>query len=327
MHLPIRLASLIAIAGAISIGCAGETDLSPDDESLDDVISTEDAVGTTCAKGSVLGFYAHGDDPLLFSNPTIGRDIAAGKCVTTLYATSGYGAKGDCKSADFCRSQREKAALFSFAKMANVPNEWSTRKIMLDRKWLTLYALKANDRIRVSFLGLPCSGYNYAASDFGTPLAEVFRTKSSATSLDGARVYNHEALVRTVASAISIYRIDTVRTTNPDVDHDAKDPKYYPDDHPDHVTVAKIVKEALAASKSKAAPFYYSGYSVKDYPENLSAKEISSKIAIARNYSSIDFIGTGGECDPGVVSPEFGCDGYRWLRREYDQKQRAAALK
>src|SRR3954470_15328298 len=73
------------------------------------------------ACGRTLNVVAHEDDDLLFINPAVSNDIAAGRCVVTAFVTA-----GDAGRARSYWHGRELGSMAAYAAMARVPDVWRT---------------------------------------------------------------------------------------------------------------------------------------------------------------------------------------------------------
>ncbi|HEU0257616.1 MAG TPA: PIG-L family deacetylase, partial [Microbacteriaceae bacterium] len=108
------------------------------------------SAAVTCAKGSALDVVAHPDDDLLFQSATIRADIDAGKCVRTVYVTS-----GDDGLPSWYWQSRESGVQAAYAQMAGVANRWSTSDASVPGHPIVLKTLRSAPEISLVFLRLP----------------------------------------------------------------------------------------------------------------------------------------------------------------------------
>src|SRR3954463_4754618 len=92
--------------------------------------------------GCTVDVVAHPDDDLFFLNPAVVKDIKAGKCVSTVYVTSGDAGRGTTYS-----RTRENGVRAAYAKMAGVSNLWLTTTTTVNGKSVTRSTLLLNLKI------------------------------------------------------------------------------------------------------------------------------------------------------------------------------------
>lgn len=158
------------------------------------------ATSVTCENLTVV---AHEDDDLLFVNPEISDDIRAGRCVTTLYVTSGDAARGEA----YWRG-REEGEMAAYARMAARPDGWTedtlivnghaVHRATLDGSPVTLLFLRLPDRVG----GWPDQTLQLLWLD---PAARV-------RTLDRTQPYSRSSLIGVLLAILDTRRPRVIRT-------------------------------------------------------------------------------------------------------------------
>ena len=105
------------VLGAALAGCAASVNVAAP---LTPVVMP--AICTSA--NSRMNVVAHEDDDILFMNPPTSLDVAAGRCLTTVYLTAG----DDGLGASYWHG-REDGAMAAYATMARVNNAWTTTRL------------------------------------------------------------------------------------------------------------------------------------------------------------------------------------------------------
>ncbi len=221
-----------------------------------------------------LNVVAHQDDDLLFINPDISGDLAAGRCVVTLFTTAGDAGKG----VRYWRG-REAGSMAAYAAMAGVPNRWTVDSLMAGDRPLTRMSL-VGAPVSLVFLRLP-DGHGYAVSNFETLHKLWTGAIPTIHAIDGSASYTKESLTETMTAVMDTTRPSVIRTLNyAGPLHDG--------DHGDHHTAGYLT---LAAHKGYRAPhriYAYMGYQISRRPANLTTAARDAKLGAFLAYAPFD---------------------------------------
>src|SRR6476659_8023179 len=130
-----------AMGGALS-GCALSVN------AVDQVTAVVVPAVCTSANSS-MNVVAHEDDDILFIDPATSMDVAAGRCLTTVYLTAG----DDGQSASYWHG-REDGAMAAYAKMAGTTDSWATTKLQTASGQAAVTRTLNGTDIRLIFLRL-----------------------------------------------------------------------------------------------------------------------------------------------------------------------------
>ena len=159
---------------------------------------------TFCPTPTTLNVVAHQDDDLLFMNPDIMHDIAAGRCVRTVYITAGDGGNDS-----FYWLRREQGSEAAYSYMAGLDDIWTQRTISLNsHEFITIANPRGNDQISLVFMQLPDGniwGQGFARTKFES-LSHLADSKATVMhSIDGQSSYTEDQLNSALVSLMSIY--------------------------------------------------------------------------------------------------------------------------
>lgn len=215
-----------------------------------------------------LNVVAHQDDDLLFLNPSISADIAAGSVVRTVFLTAGDAGLAD----DYWRG-REDGARAAYAQMAGVDDIWTDAVLDVAGHPLRLSTLSAHPRVSLLFLRLPDGNLN----DGGFPATghvSVHRLWTGATTcvqcVDGSSSYTRDDLIDTLAAVMDDVAPDVVRML--DVVGAVGD-----GDHPDHHASAYVAHAACRRHAGTPVRVGHRGYPVAALAQNLTALQAAAK--------------------------------------------------
>ncbi|WP_436522516.1 DUF7402 domain-containing protein [Actinoplanes sp. HUAS TT8] len=228
------------------------------------------AAAATCT--NTMAVVAHEDDDLLFVNPEISDDIVGGRCVTTLYVTSGDAARGR----DYWRG-REEGEMAAYARMAARPSRWTEDTLIisghpihrsrLDGVPVTLLFLRLPDRVG----GWPDQTLQLLWLD---PLTRI-------PTLDDGPAYTRTSLLAVLGSVLAGYRPRIIRT----LDFRGA---YGDGDHDDHHTVAYFVWAAQQHYRTPHRTVGHLGYPISREPANLNATQYGTKLGYFLTYAPHD---------------------------------------
>lgn len=298
MKTTIRRRTLGALAAvlAVLIGC-----LIPAHRYSAAATSIDLAPVTVCA-ASAMNIVAHEDDDLLFINPTVAHDIAAGRCVTTVYVTA-----GDAGLDATYWGGRESGVEASYAQMAGVANDWVTGTVDVGGHAVTTKTLSAAPRISLLFMRLPdgnMSGTGFPASG-SRSLAQLYGGSiDSLATVDGTGSYTLTELIASFVALMNAYQPDSINT----LDYAGS---YDDGDHSDHHAVGYLVNEAQAQYGRAHSLTGYLGYGVGALPANVSGTDLSEKTDSFLAYAAHD---------PNTCSSTAACAGRpegTWLAKHY----------
>lgn len=217
---------------------------------------------------------AHEDDDLLFINPAVSDDIAAGRCVVTLFVTA-----GDAGRARSYWHRRELGSMAAYAAMAHVPDRWVEGTLAVAGHSLTRVQLP-NTRITLLFLRLPDKHGNPQR-----PLESLQRLWlgqiGTMYTLDSGDAYTRQSLIDTLTGVMNVYQPADIRT----LDYAGR---YGDGDHADHHTVGYLTYAAQRDYLSPHRISGYMGYEVDGQPENLSDEVRDAKLGYFLAYAHFD---------------------------------------
>ncbi len=229
---------------------------------------------TSASCASSLNVVAHQDDDLLFINPAVSDDIAAGRCVATVFITAGDAGRRPA----YWRS-REMGAMAAYAAMADVPNDWFEDTMVVGGHRIARLSL-LRTRIVLLFLRLPDAKGNPLRP--GESLKKLWRGDIvSIGALDSTERYTRVDLIETLTSLMDTYQPDEIRTL------DYHGP-YGDGDHADHHTAGYLTYEAQRQYRSAHRISGYLGYPLDFRPENLSEEARDQKLAYFLAYAPFD---------------------------------------
>ncbi|MGB7964368.1 MAG: PIG-L family deacetylase, partial [Propionicimonas sp.] len=235
------------------------------------------AQAATCP-GGALHVVAHPDDDLLFMSPDLLHDLQSGRCVRSVFLTSGDG--GGPLAVGQTREAGIEAA---YAQMAGVANSWTTSDAEVAGRSIRMVTLAAVPQVSLVFLRLPDGnsgdGGGFAAYEYQS-LSRLWDGEiSQVSAIDGSETYTRSSLTSTLTELISDLAPAVVRTQN------FASAAY---DHPDHHVAAAFVREAHAVYPQGRTLLAYEGYSSADHPVNVTGDDLAGKRAALAAYASYD---------------------------------------
>ncbi|MFI1988307.1 PIG-L family deacetylase [Actinoplanes sp. NPDC020271] len=230
------------------------------------------AAHTAVTCPDAMTVVAHEDDDLLFVNPEISDDVRAGRCVTTLYVTSGDAARGPA----YWRG-REEGEMAAYARMAARPSRWTedtltvnghaVHRATLDGAAITLLFLRLPDRVG----GWPDQTLQLLWLDPSTRVRP----------LDGSPAYTRASLLGVLGSLFETHRPRIIRT----LDFRGA---YGDGDHDDHHTVGYLVWAAQQRYRGPHRTIGHLGYPVDRHPANLTGEQYATKLGHFLTYAPHD---------------------------------------
>ena len=224
-----------------------------------------------------MNVVAHEDDDILFMNPPTDTDVAAGRCLTTVYLTAG----DDGQSASYWRG-REDGAMAAYATMAGSPNSWATAKLQTGSGQAAVTRTLKGTGIRLIFLRLPTGSPSGRANHHYECLSKLHAgTMRRVHSVDGSAEYTNASLRATLTGFMTRFHPSVIRTL------DYTD-RYGDGDHADHHNAAYYTEEAQRDYTAPHRLQGFRGYSMTLLPANQSDSAAARKLAIFLAYAAHD---------------------------------------
>ncbi|MBM9466735.1 DUF7402 domain-containing protein [Nakamurella leprariae] len=260
------------------------------------------AAPAACPAGSTVSIVAHPDDDLFFVNPAIIKDIKAGKCVRTVFLTS-----GDANDDSYYWMSREAGVLAAYAQMAGVANQWTSGTAPAGGRPVVMNTLSANPKVSTVWMRLPdgmMDGSGGSRSQYASLQKLWSGAITSIRAVDRTATYTL-AQLRTAVGAIVTASTPTVIRT---LDFDGH---YGDGDHSDHYTVAYLAEQIRQQYAPSAALLGYRGYPTVYESANLSAADAQAKSSAYYTYAPFDWR----ECQ--TVAACAGKPEAQWLTRSH----------
>jgi LmbE family N-acetylglucosaminyl deacetylase len=223
---------------------------------------------------TTLNVVAHEDDDLLFINPSVSQDIAAGRCVVTLFVTAGDAGR----PGSYWRG-REQGAMDAYAAMAGVLGIWRADEITLAGHVVHRFRLTPAN-VTLLFLRLP-DAHGAPGRPVGTLKELWLGSVTSLYTLDTNSVYTRQSLINTLTAAMNAYRPGQIRT----LDYAGH---YNDGDHEDHHTVGYLTLAAQGHYRVRHRITAYMGYEVSEHPDNLDPDTADTKLNYFLAYAPHD---------------------------------------
>lgn len=236
------------------------------------------AVPAICTSAnSRMAVVAHEDDDLLFMNPPLSTDVAAGRCLTTVYLTAG----DDGQSTSYWHG-REQGAMAAYAQMAHVRNSWTTTTLLTASGQPVVTRTLNGQQIRLIFLRLPTGSPGGRAINHYECLSKLHAgTITEVHAIDGTARYTSASLRSTLTGFMRLFRPSVVRTL------DYAGP-YGDGDHADHHNAAYYTYEAAQSYSTPHRLQGFRGYPMTRLPANQSDAAAARKLAVFLAYSAHD---------------------------------------
>lgn len=234
-----------------------------------------------------LAFVAHLDDDLLFMNPDIASNIAAGGCVRVVYLTASDAGEGDTYMLG-----RERGVRAAYAYMARQPDLWKESAGHAGPRQIARFTLSGNPRVQLWHLRLkdPWLGKGWGSL---TPLSRTESEPGQTVDTLGPypEVYSREQLIDTLAELIRQYQPTTVRHLDDtiSVPYTQLCWRCAGHGHPDHIASARLVRAAMLRAPGNYAETGYIDYPSQERASNLADNEIASKSVIFQHYAWNDY--------------------------------------
>ncbi len=234
-----------------------------------------------------LAFVAHLDDDLLFMNPDIASNIAAGGCVRVVYMTASDAGEGDTYMLG-----RERGVRAAYAYMARKPDRWKEDVGTVGGHRIARFTLEGDSRVQLWHMRLkdPWLGKGWGSL---TPLSRTESETGQTVDTLGPypEVYTREQLIDTLAELIRHYAPTTVRHLDDTitVPYTQLCWRCAGHGHPDHIASARLVRAAMLRVPGNYAETGYIDYPSQERATNLADTEIASKAVIFQHYAWNDY--------------------------------------
>ncbi|HYH36439.1 MAG TPA: PIG-L family deacetylase [Candidatus Saccharimonadales bacterium] len=243
-------------------------------------IALRDLTRTRCQSPTIMNIVAHQDDDLLFMNPDLQHDIAAGHCVRTVYLTAGDA--GGHRPYWLAREQGSEAA---YSEMTGSKAAWMHQTVRLpDGQFVTVANPRGNDKISLIFLHLPdgnVDGRGFRASQNKSLAALEGKRIGDVQAVDFQSVYSGQELTDALIQLMRVYEPSQIRTQS---NHAGE---YYRD-HSDHQATGRFVVRAHQQYGSHIPLVFYMGYPVHELPPNVEGEALDRKVAAFSAYAAYD---------------------------------------
>ena len=211
---------------------------------------------------------AHEDDSILFQDPEISREIAAGRCVQTVFVTA-----GDAGDGSSYWLAREAGARAAYAELMSVPDSWTQTDAGVAGHPIPVFVSTAQPGVSLAFMRLPDGNENGAgySSTGNRSLEKLWRgSVSSLSAVDGSSTYARSDLISVLGTLLSSAGADRVVTQD-------FVGTFGDGDHSDHHATAYFTR---SASRQYAAPHLlvaFQDYGIANLPANLPSSESTAK--------------------------------------------------
>ncbi|MBW5483599.1 PIG-L family deacetylase [Streptomyces bambusae] len=261
---------------------------------------------------SILNVVAHQDDDLYFMNPDLVRSLQDGDRVTTVVLTAGEGDGINIDTGDPDRADAEPdhagysaargcGLRSAYARMATGDRDSAWRRETKDLVAgfaVERFTLIARPAVQLYFCQLHMGAFRPGGGD-RTRLFQLWdgSLDTQATlpvrgsALTEVQHVDRETVIAGLAALLAELRPTTVRTLDPDPEHDGGKEGYVPSDHVDHTTTAEFAVAALLRHRETDAPApvveYYRAYANRFWGQNLDAPELAEKADYLAVYAGL----------------------------------------
>ena len=261
-----------------------------------------------CAAGTVVSFWAHYDDDLIFANPALQGAFDAGECLRTFFFTESDAGEGKSSYA----VNRETGIRAAYDVLRGSSGPWSDQSVVLrNGVTLTLTRPDGDSRISLLFLGLPDGGLQatgYGKTGWESLPQLVTGDIAEIHSVSSGQAVTLDQLQSTVVELVNSYSAAQVMAHLPGFAEGSGG------DHPDHRSVGRIVAAPVDAGLINGAIVQFAqGYPVSRRTANVSGNDLSRKLKAFSVYAAHDPVIN---CNNGAGCLKVNRFG-DWLQREY----------
>lgn len=263
---------------------------------------------------TILNIVAHQDDDLLFMNPNLLQHIRRGDCVRTIYVTAGDAGQN---SQYWIRREKGSRAAYDSLLGDESSGAWTTQTIKLaDTAFVTVVSPRDNRRISLVFMRLAdgaISGEGFDSMGNESLSGLIADTIPAIHSVDGQSKYTSQQLTDALLLLMKAFQPTEINSLA------TSDEGRIFRDHSDHMTVGRYAWDAyqLYSDQINLVPInFYVGYSVREWPENVTSDDLDRKTAAFKAYGQFD----GAACHIMVLcgrEPTY----WAYLHRQYTVQQ------
>lgn len=261
-----------------------------------------------CPGATVVSFWAHYDDDLIFANPALQEALDAGGCLRTFFFTESDAGEGKSSYA----SNREAGIRAAYDVIRGSSGPWTDQTVLL-RNGITLTLTRPDGDSRVSllFLGLPdggLQGSGYRNTGLESLPKLVTGDIAEMHTVSSGQTVTLDQLQSTVVELVNSYGASEVLAHLPGFAEGSGG------DHPDHRSVGRIVAAPVDAGLINGAIVQFAqGYPVAGRPANVTGDSLSRKLKAFSVYASRDPVISCSDAGGCLRVNNFGA----WLQRQY----------
>jgi LmbE family N-acetylglucosaminyl deacetylase len=261
-----------------------------------------------CATGTVVSFWAHYDDDLIFANPALQQAFDAGECLRTFFFTESDAGEGQSSYA----ANREVGIRAAYDVVRGSSGPWTDQTVVLrNGVTLTLSRPDGDGRISLLFLGLPdggLQGSGYRNTGWESLPKVVTGDIAEIHSISSGQAVTLDQLQSTVVELVNSYGAAQVIAHLPGFAEGSGG------DHPDHRSVGRIVAAPADAGLINGAIVQFAqGYPVARRPANVTGNDLSRKLGAFSVYAAHDPVISCSAASACLKVNNFGA----WLQRQY----------
>jgi LmbE family N-acetylglucosaminyl deacetylase len=261
-----------------------------------------------CPTGTVVSFWAHYDDDLIFANPALQDALGAGECLRTFFFTESDAGEGKSSYA----TNRETGLRAAYDVIRGASGPWTDQTVML-RSGITLTLTRPDGDSRVSllFLGLPDGGLQatgYPKTGWESLPELVTGEIPEMHTVSSGQTVTLDQLHSTVVELVNSYGASEVLAHLPGFAQGSEG------DHPDHRSVGRIVASPVDAGLIDGAIVQFAqGYPVAQRPANVAGDPLLRKLNAFAVYAAHDPVISCRDSGGCLRVNRFG----DWLQRQY----------
>ena len=261
-----------------------------------------------CPAGTVVSFWAHYDDDLIFANPALQQAFDNGQCLRSLFFTGSDAGAGSSPYA----ANRETGIRAAYDAVRGASGPWHDRTVQL-RNGLTLTVTQPEGDSRISILflrladgGVNGTGYQNTGSESLNEL--ITGDLPVLHTLDTDAEVTLDQLNSMVVEVAGGYHATSVLASLPGFADGASG------DHPDHRSVGRIVAAQVDAGLIDANIVQYAmGYPTAQRSANIDRDPLARKLKVFAIYASHDPVIACRDSAGCLKVSRFG----DWLQRQY----------
>ncbi|MET0780336.1 MAG: PIG-L family deacetylase [Microbacterium sp.] len=236
-----------------------------------------------CPAGTVVSFWAHYDDDLIFANPTLQHALDSGQCLRTMFFSNSDSGKSDAAYA----ANREVGIRAAYDVVRGASGPWVDRTVTL-RNGITLILTRpeGDSRISLLFLRLPDGGLSatgYQRTGWESLPKLVAGDLSALHTIGAGQEVTFDGLQNMVVELVNGYGATAVLASLPGFADGSGG------DHPDHRAVGRIVAAPVDAGLIDPGIVQYAmGYPVANLPANIDTDPLTRKLRAFAMYAAHD---------------------------------------